>query len=470
MTKRNLIWAGVLLLVSIAVILLTRPPAPGTANVEEFPQLHPVVETYRLITTSGYCPGDDAQLVQGAVAGMAEAADEYSAHIPPDEAASFRRRIEGADCGVGLELETSAGLARIVQVVYDTPAGRGGLKGGEVVLAVDGAPADEIATGKLNRVVNHGPEGSEVELAVMDRRGEVRTVTLNRRVFRVASVTGFYRDEQGRWTYLLSRRPTIALLRVREFVRGTAGDVQAALRQMDGLDALILDLRDNPGGQLPSAAAVADLFLADGPIFALRDKTGTHPGRHARSQGTYSRDLRVAVLVNGSTASAAEIVAGALACNHRAVLVGTRTRGKGLIQSVLQLPADMGEVNLTTAEFLLGDGTCITRRPGSDTWGVDPHVTVEMTLPQRAGVRRLWLQAETPQIVTGWAPTQPANGASARRPPATTTSQAAPLPARLLELDTQLRRAMELLGNVEEYDALLAPSPAAADRADAVER
>jgi len=457
MRKRNLIWAGAILLVAAAAIFLPRRPAAAPVAGQQDPQLRPLAETYRLIRENGYRPNDDSRLLQGAAGGMAGAADEYSAYIPPAKADSFRRRIEGRDCGVGLKLETSQGVLKVFQAVYDSPAYRAGLKAGQAIVAIEGKDTDQITLPEAEQLINEGPPGSPVTLAVAGPSGKVRTVKLQRREFKVESVVGFFRGADNRWEYLVSRQPPIALLRIREFVRETAEDVQVALRQVDVLDGLVLDLRDNPGGQLPSAVAVADLFLAEGPIVTLVDRSGKGRPQLARSEGTYGGDLRMAVLVNGGTASAAEIVSGALALNGRAVLVGSRTRGKGQIQSVLPLPADMGEVDLTTAEFLLGDGVYITHRRGSDRWGLDPDVRVSVPVLERIRLRRLWSQADAPQPAASAPITRPAGELPHTRSATLPTTSAEPsLPATLLAEDAQLSAAIELLTSEDRYNSLLA--------------
>ena len=248
----------------------------------------------------------------------------------------------------------------------------------------------------------------------------------------------------------------IAYIRVKELVENTAEQVEMTLRQLGDVRGLILDLRDNPGGLLPSAVTVSNLFLRQGVIVSCVDRTAKRQTYEASNEGMYSR-VPMCVLVNGQTASAAEIVAGALAMHGRAALVGTRTRGKGCVQTPLALPGNMGQVNLTTAEYFLADDTPIARRAGSDRWGIEPHERVSLRPSEEKMLRRLYREAEV---------------VSRRRQTTTETSR----PVRqeisfldLLKADAQLARAMELLSIPDAHDAAIQRA-AAQRRAAAKER
>jgi carboxyl-terminal processing protease len=457
MTKRNLIWAIVLLIIAVILVWVRKPALPPPREDSVQPPLRPLVETYRLIKEKGYRPSDDHTLIRGAVGGMAAVADEYATYVPPEKVESFRRRMEGMDHGVGLRLEQAGRQIRVFQAVFGSPSFRAGLAAGEVILTMDGQATGGMTAAQAERLINDGRLGSSVRLEILSSDDQVRTVTLTRQEFEVESVAGLWRSDDGRWNYLLSRRPPIAYVRVKEFVRHTAEEVQIALRQVDTLQGLVLDLRDNPGGQLPAAVDVVDLFLREGPIVTLVDESGKGRPHVAHSEGTYREDLRLAVLINGQTASAAEIVAGALAENHRAVLIGTRTKGKGYIQGMFRLPEGMGEMNLTTAEFLLGQGRSIHRRENSTTWGVDPHLEVELSPLDACKLSRLGphLEAVPPAQAT------PVTGGTDNRPGATepagafiASATATPVET-LLVLDEPLRKAVELLSAPEEFDTVL---------------
>ena len=457
MTKRNLIWTVTLLALAVILVLARRPVYTPSDSDEMQPLLRPLVETYHLIQDKGYHPNEDRDLIRGAAGGMAAAADEYSSYISPDRAENFQHRMDGKERGVGLHLEQVGRQIRAYQVVPGSPASRATVAIGDAVLTIDGQDVEGMTAAQAERLVNDGPSGTVVRLDLVGLDDKVRTVTLDRREFKVESVGGLLRRDDGRWSYLACTDPPIAYVRVREFVRDTVEEVQVALRQVDAPRGLVLDLRDNPGGQFSVAVEVADLFLREGPIVTLVDKSGKGAPYMARPVGSYPEELRLIVLVDSRTASAAEIVAGALAFNRRAVLVGTRTRGKAAIQGMFRLPDGMGEMNLTTAEFLLGEGRSIGRREGSSDWGVNPHVEMSLSSLEWRQLSRLRSRVEAGVSTR----TAPATRRTGRRRATTAAAgiSAALAPdtdeGALLSLDRQLRKAAELLADPEAFDAIL---------------
>jgi carboxyl-terminal processing protease len=377
--------------------------------------------------------------------------------------------MEGTDRGVGLTVEQGAWQTRVHRVLFGSPAASASLATGDVILTIDGQAAGSVTAAEVERRLNDGPLGSTVRLEVAGGDEKVREVTLERREFPVESVVGLLRRQDGQWSYLVRPDPAIAYVRVREFVRDTAEAVQTALRQLEAPRGLVLDLRDNPGGQFPVAVEVAELFLREGPIVTLVDESGRQEPYTARAQGSYPEDLRLVVLINGQTASAAEIVAGALEFNHRAVLVGTRTRGKGAIQGMFRLPEGLGEMNLTTAEFLLGGGRSIDRRPGRENWGIAPDVEVVLSAVDGWWLLQLRVQLEAPRLLWEASTTRRARARS--RTPATGRGVAPSSPlataAAILELDGQLRTAVELLEAPDRFDAILHPPAASAPQTSA---
>ena len=149
----------------------------------------------------------------------------------------------------------------------------------------------------------------------------------------------------------------------------------------------MLDLRDNPGGLLADGIAVADLFLQEGPIVHVLGRDGERQTHRAHSDTPFT-SLPLVVLIDEKTTSAAEIVAGALAANSRAILLGRRTHGKGCVQTMIRLPGGLGQINLTTAEFLLPPDLSIQRRHGAKTWGIEPQVTLKLSHDQATAVRQ----------------------------------------------------------------------------------
>jgi carboxyl-terminal processing protease len=452
MPKRNLIWIIAIVATALITVRVSRPPAPAGDQTEA--EFRPVAETYRLIKDTSLLPVKEEELLHGAIGGMAGAVDEFSTYVSSGKVEAFERRMEGRERGLGLRLDLADGQARVRRVLFGSPAYRAELRPGDVALAVNGSPVEALMPAQIDAMLNDGPLGQTVRLEVLGGDEGRRTVELERQEIRLESVQGLHRDASGKWVYLLDPKRRLAYFRLREFLSRTAEEFQEAFRQVDGLAGLILDLRDNPGGRLPAAIDVADLFLSHGTIVTVVGRTGAPRRYVARPEGTYPPEIPIVVLIDGRTASAAEIVAGALRQAGRAVLIGTRTRGKGYVQSMVRLPGELGQVNLTTSECLLGEDQPISRRPNGGKWGIDPHLEVAASPSRRERLALLQAKAELPSPPRAEAPAR-------RRTPATMPAVTMILPAEppvaesLLEADVQLARALDLLKSPQEMQELL---------------
>jgi carboxyl-terminal processing protease len=445
MTKRNLIWVAAFLIAAVAMSWATRRPAPpmGTSLPGTLASLD---EAREIIRNNSYRPVEDKALIHGGLAGLAAAVDEYSSYIPPDKVDSFQRRMEGRECGVGLRLEKRQGRLRTLKIAYGSPSRQAGLSGGEVILEVDGRPVAGRHAPEVERLINDGPAGSRVTLKIIAPNGRPRTLILSRHETPVESVVGLFRREDGQWIHQLRDKPAIAYFRIQEFLPDTTEQLQAGLREMDAMSAMVLDLRDNPGGRLPSAVDVADLFLREGPIVTVVSRTENPRVNQARADGTLPDNIRVVVLVNEETASAAEIVAGALQAAGRALLVGTRTRGKNAIQSMIPLPGGLGQLNLTTGEFVIGLDRSINRQGAGGSWGIDPDLELPIPPDELDHLEELRETAALP----------PPASDGRHKTPATLTAMAAPNFAEsLIDADPQLNLAVELLDRGKDFDAVL---------------
>jgi carboxyl-terminal processing protease len=202
--------------------------------------------------------------------------------------------------------------------------------------------------------------------------GEFEEIVVTRRAISVRTLRGVHRDGPA-WDYWIDRESGLAYFRVSQFTQPTPGEIHKAVTQLlgQGLKGLVLDLRFNPGGSLQSAVQVSDLFLDEGVIVSVRGRSGD-TAFTARSPGTLP-DFPMVVLLNGHSASASEIVAGALQEADRAVVLGTRSFGKGHVQDVRPLPSGAGHLKMTTANYYLPSGRNIHKSPDSTTWGVDPN-------------------------------------------------------------------------------------------------
>jgi len=195
------------------------------------------------------------------------------------------------------------------------------------------------------------------------------------------TVMGYRRDAANNWDYWVSPNPKIAYIRITQFTADTYKELRKALDKTmaAGMQGLILDLRFNPGGRLDQAKQVVNLFVNDGVIVVTKGSHRTEEIARARPEDALPRQFPMIVLVNEHSASAAEIVAGSLKDNKRALIMGTRTYGKGSVQEIIPLEPDEGELKLTVAYYYLPSGRLVHKKKGATDWGVDPNVNVPMS-------------------------------------------------------------------------------------------
>jgi carboxyl-terminal processing protease len=322
--------------------------------------------------------------------GAAAKLDEFSSFYWPDELASFNRTTEGNFTGVGIQITLNDAMElKVVMPVQGTPAARAGIRSGDIIREIDGASTLGMGLSQaVDRII--GPAGTRVTLGV-EREGmgeELMDFQLTRAVIPLYSVKGWRRNgpsERNDWDWMIDEDSGIGYLRLTQFIRGSSDDMRSAIRSMrrNGLKALILDLRFNGGGLLDEAVNVANIFIPSGRIVTQEDAMGNERGEERAHAGrSLVDDLPVVVLVNSASASASEIVAGALQDYGQGLVVGERTFGKGSVQNVFMLSRGRAAFKLTTHYYKLPKGRLIHRQPGAASWGVEPEVTVEM-LPQQ---------------------------------------------------------------------------------------
>lgn len=348
---------------------------PGTPAGEE-ELFRGFWDAYRAITERYALEVDRDALVEGAIDGMIEALDDpNSMYLTSEEYRRSLQGISGEFEGIGAEIDSVAadgteGCAplgpacrlRIVRPIEDSPAAQAGLAEGDLVIAIDGTSLDGLTLEQARDRVR-GPRGSAVTLTILRGAEPARDVTIVR--------AAIVRKEVEARTVGDGR---VELVRVRGFSDHTGDELEAALRAAlaAGRTRLVLDLRGNPGGFVTAAREVASQFLADGTIYWQEDAAGARTETVARPGGLATDPaIRVVVLVDGGTASASEIVAGALQDRGRALLVGTRTYGKGTVQQWNQLENDQGGFRLTVATWLTPDERWINGT------GLEPDVVVD---------------------------------------------------------------------------------------------
>jgi carboxyl-terminal processing protease len=325
------------------------------------------------ITEQYLTPVDVKLIEQGAIKGMIAALDDpYSDYLTPDMVAEMEKQIRGTLVGIGAHLEKHDGQIRVVTPLEDSPALKAGLQPGDVILQIDGKPTAGIElTEAVKRIV--GQQGTVVRLNIGREGVQEVEINVTRDSIKVPTVSGFQRRPDNHWSYFLDPDQKIGYVQLAQLGAATPQELRAALESLkaQGLKGLILDLRFCPGGMLESAVAVSKLFLNDGTIVTIHGRDSEPTPIKVDAAGALG-DFPLIVLVNGDTASAAEIVAGALQDNHRALVLGTRTLGKGSVQTLIKLEEDGGAIKLTTSEYRLPSGRNIDRRPGEASWGINP--------------------------------------------------------------------------------------------------
>lgn len=313
----------------------------------------------------------DRDLMQAAIRGLLLDLDPHSAYLQRSDAEAFEEGTAGAYEGIGVEvMQLPDGSMRVVAPMDGSPAERAGIRSGDVITAVDGkalTPESHEGRGPLR-----GPPGTEVGITIV-REGEAEPLELRlaRSVIRTPSVRGNLRE------------PGLGYVRIAGFQADTASDFAATVDRLEreagaaGLRGLLIDLRSNPGGLLTSAVQIADDLLESGGIVSTRGRLQAGDSAFNATPGDRMRGRPVVVLVDAGSASASEVLAGALRDNQRACVVGSRTFGKGSVQTLL--PLDNGDaVKLTTARYYTPDGTSIQAR------GIEPDVVLDGGRPAAA--------------------------------------------------------------------------------------
>jgi len=339
---------------------ITAPPAPVQ---DEYLAL--LAEAMQRVRREYVDQVDDKTLVENAIKGMLDGLDPHSRYLDSDQYEDIRIATTGNYTGVGLDVRLDSGKVTVIAPVEDAPAARAGILPGDVVVSVDDVPVGEGLEAAISRM--RGEPGTEVRLGVTRGTGDdVLNFSLMRTEIHVNTVQSEYLP--GGYGYV----------RLTGFSDSTLAELDAAAAKLNGasetgLKGLVLDLRDNPGGVLQAAIGVADTFLADGLIVSGNGRIRQAHFEQFASPGDPLETVPLAVLINGNSASASEIVAGALQDHNRAQLIGQTSYGKGSVQSVVPL-GEGAALKLTTALYLTPSGRSIN---GS---GVDPDVRIDQNI------------------------------------------------------------------------------------------
>ena len=374
MTKKYVI-CGFVALTAVCGLLTLAPDSVARVGKSAFDQIDLLVDIRHEIVSSYVEEPDENKMAESAVRAMlASLGDRYTVFLTPEELAPFDKQIRGTFSGIGAEIDVHEDRLRIVSPLEDSPAWQSGVMAGDIVLEIDGESTQGISiTEAVNRLT--GPQGTKVTVKVQHLSGQEQEITITRAKINVQTVRGMRRDADNHWDYTLDPAHSVGYIRITQFTRDTAQAVADVLEQLkqQNTKGLILDLRFNPGGLLDSAVKVSDYFLSDGQrIVSVKGRAVPEQVQLATDANTLT-SMPIVVLANEASASAAEIVTGALADNQRAKFIGSRTFGKGSVQQVRMLENGQGALKITHAYYYLPNGRNIHRRENDEHWGVDPE-------------------------------------------------------------------------------------------------
>jgi len=351
-----------------AVTAAAQTPRPAQQLPLPLDEVRMFTQALDRIRMSYVEPVDDEVLLENAIRGMLAGLDPHSAYLAASEYDSLQETTTGEFGGLGIEVGQENGYIRVISPIDGTPADRAGIQAGDLIIRIDGQPLQEILPEEAAGMMR-GEPGTDVTITVV-RDGEAAPfdVTITREVIQVASVR--HRNLEPGYGYI----------RIAQFRSNTGDEVVDAINDLreesPALKGLVLDLRNNPGGVLPASVAVVDAFISEGTIVSTKGRLAESDMSFEATRSNPGGDTPLVVLINEGSASASEIVAGALQDHGRAIIMGTRSFGKGSVQTVLPLSEDRA-IKLTTSLYYTPSGRSI------QAYGIEPDIVVDEALITR---------------------------------------------------------------------------------------
>ena len=375
MRKTSLIFLGAIAGAGLT-LLATQPhmafvgASAKAAASDTYRQLNLFGDVFERVRADYVEKPDDSKLVESAINGMLAGLDPHSSYMDPKSFRDMQVQTRGEFGGLGIEVTMEDGLVKVVAPIDDTPAAKAGVMANDIITKLD----DEQVQGlTLNQAVEkmRGPVNTKIKLTIM-RKGQDKPIDVSivRDVIRVKSVRSHNEGDD------------VGYIRITQFNEQTTDGLKKAISDLnsqlgsDKIKGYIVDLRNNPGGLLDQAISVSDAFLDKGEIVSTRGRNAEETQRFNARPGDLTKGKPVIVLINGGSASASEIVAGALQDHKRATLVGTRSFGKGSVQTIIPLGAGNGALRLTTARYFTPSGRSIQAK------GITPDIEVLQDVPE----------------------------------------------------------------------------------------
>ena len=418
-----------------AMVGLARSQSASAANSEIYRQLDLFGEVLERVRADYVEKPDDSKLIESAINGMLTALDPHSAYLNPKHFRDMQVQTRGEFGGLGIEVTMENGVVKVVAPIEDTPASKAGLLSGDLITALD---KEQIQGLTLQEAVEkmRGPVNSPITLTIV-RKGvdDPFDVKVTRDVIHINPVKFNAEDDVG-------------YIRVTTFNEQTTANLQKAIEDLKKqigpkLKGFIIDLRNNPGGLLDQAISVSDTFLDQGAIVLTKGRDLEETQRSNARAGDLTDGQKIVVLINGGSASASEIVAGALQDHHRATIIGTRSFGKGSVQTIIPLGSN-GALRLTTARYYTPSGRSIQAK------GIEPEVIVEEELPDELKAKADSVSTRGEANLRGHLKGEEPDGEDAAKDEEGSGSSAY-VPTDK-EKDTQLKYGLDLLRGIKSVD------------------
>jgi carboxyl-terminal processing protease len=380
MRKTSLVLLGAVAGAALTLVMVQPPglllgTSAHAAAADTYRRLNLFGDIFEMVRSHYVEKPDDTKLVEGAVNGMLNGLDPHSSYMDPKSFRDMQEETHGEFGGLGMEVTMEDGLVKVVTPIDDTPAAKAGIRAGDIITHID----DEAVQGlTINQAVEkmRGPVNTKVRLNIL-RKGVDKPldIAINRETIRVKSVRNHTEGDD------------VGYVRITQFNEQTSDGLKKSINDItnqlgaDKVKGFIIDLRNNPGGLLDQAISVSDAFLERGEIVSTRGRDPEESQRFNARPGDLTKGKPVIVLINGGSASASEIVAGALQDHRRATLVGTRSFGKGSVQTIIPMGSGNGALRLTTARYFTPSGRSIQAK------GITPDIEVLQDVPEEIEAR-----------------------------------------------------------------------------------
>jgi carboxyl-terminal processing protease len=357
----------------IAAFLVATKISGGSSDSQTIEkEVKKIVTVYEIIKDNYVHDVKTEDIFNSAFKGMLNNLDPYSDYFSPDEYKEFQISMKGELTGVGMEITMENGMLKVIAPLEDSPAFRAGILAGDHILEIDGESTESFTLSDCFRRII-GKEGTEVTLTLL-HQGEdnPKKITVIREKIKIKSV---------KYAHIIDKEENIGYIRITNFQEDTSESFVEEVKSLQGkgMKSLIIDLRFNGGGLMVPSVEISNMFIKDGLIVSTKGRAeDSREPYKAEPKNAVFDGLPLVILVNGYTASASEIFSGAIQDHKKGILVGSRTYGKGLVQTLVEIPGDKSAVKLTVSKYYTPSGKCLQRQKDKN-YGLDPDELVELT-------------------------------------------------------------------------------------------